>query len=192
MARRTFPSLRLLRRFARARRGAAALELALVAVPFFLLTIGLAEIAMIGFAQTSLDSAVSQTARQIRTGQAQMGSLDRDDIAEMMCNEVTSFLVLECDGNLVLDVARFDSFVDADADNPDAVSDEDQFEPPSRYEPGLPSEIVVVRAYYRWEIMSPLFGPVFETINGSGERILVATMMFRNEPYQASGGGVSS
>lgn len=185
MARRKFLVRRLLRRFARARQGVAALELAMVAVPFFLLTIGLAEIAMIGFAQTSLDSAVAETARQIRTGRAQMNGVTQAEIAEMLCSEVRSFLVLECEGNLALDVSRFDSFIDAEADDLGAISEDGEFAPPARYEPGLPSEIVVVRAYYRWEIMSPLFGPVFESVNGAGERILVSTMMFRNEPYQA-------
>jgi hypothetical protein len=31
--------------------------------------------------------------------------------------------------------------------------------------------------------MTPLFESVFQNISG-GERILVSTMMFRNEPYQ--------
>jgi hypothetical protein len=50
------------------------------------------------------------------------------------------------------------------------------------YQPGQPSDIVVVRAYYRWKVMTPLFEPIFQNISG-GERILVSTMMFRNEPF---------
>jgi hypothetical protein len=42
-----------------------------------------------------------------------------------------------------------------------------------------------VRAYYRWQILTPLFASVFQNVSG-GERILVSTMMFRDEPYQAS------
>ena len=51
------------------------------------------------------------------------------------------------------------------------------------YQPGQPSSIVVVRAYYRWHVMTPMFQQVFQNING-GERVLISTMMFRNEPYQ--------
>jgi Flp pilus assembly protein TadG len=47
--------MKAFRRFARARRGSAAVEFALVLMPFFLLTFGLAEVAMVGFAQTNLD-----------------------------------------------------------------------------------------------------------------------------------------
>jgi hypothetical protein len=40
----------------------------------------------------------------------------------------------------------------------------------------------VVRAYYRWRPLTPLFeGLIGNTTNG--ERILVSAMMFRNEPF---------
>jgi Flp pilus assembly protein TadG len=172
-----------LRAFRRAREGIAALEFAIVAMPFFLLTIGLAEIAMIGFAQTSLDFAVSETARQIRTGEAQMGGVNEDQIEQRLCDEVNNFVVLSCDGNLFLDVSTFASFVDADNGNQEPIEGGEFEDTGFGYDPGAPSSIVVVRAYYRWEIMTPLFEPIFENVSG-GERILISTMMFRNEPYQ--------
>jgi Flp pilus assembly protein TadG len=168
--------------FRRARRGTAALELAIVILPFFLLTIGLAEISMIGFAQTTLDYAVSETARQIRTGQAQMGGMSESQINQRLCTEMNQFMALNCGANLFLDVDNFASFTAAGSAN-NAPIQNDQFTPTPGYSPGTPSSIVVVRAYYRWEIMTPLFEPVFENVSG-GERILVSTMMFRNEPYQ--------
>lgn len=176
-------TLRSFCRFGRARRGSAALEFSIVVMPFFLLTFGLAEISMIGFAQTSLDFAVSETARQIRTGQAQMGGVSQGEIEAQLCTELNRFIILGCDGNLFLDVDRFDSFVDADNDSNDPLEDGQFDDSGFGYNPGIPSDIVVVRAYYRWQIMTPLFEPIFQNING-GQRILVSTMMFRNEPYQ--------
>lgn len=173
---------KLIKRFGRARSGTAAVEFALVAMPFFLLTVGLAEISMIGFAQTSLDLGVSEAARQIRTGRAQMGGLGQADIKGQICDQVNNFVVLECEGNLFLDVDRFDSFVDAGAtENPieDGEFQSDAF----GYQPGAASDIVVVRAYYRWQVLTPMFEPIFQNVSG-GDRILVTTMMFRNEPYQ--------
>jgi Flp pilus assembly protein TadG len=175
--------MKAFRRFARARRGSAAVEFALVLMPFFLLTFGLAEIAMIGFAQTSLDFAVSETARQIRTGQAQMNGVSESQIRTQLCSEINNFIVMGCDGNLFLDVRRFTSFVDASNNAWNPIQD-DQFSSAGMgYQPGTASDIVVVRAYYRWKVMTPLFESVFQNISG-GERILVSTMMFRNEPYQ--------
>jgi Flp pilus assembly protein TadG len=180
---RALQNLQVLKRFAKARRGSAAVEFALVAMPFFLLTIGLAEISMIGFAQTSLDLGVSNAARQIRTGQAQMSGLGQGDIQDQICDEINNFVVLECQGNLFLDVDRFDSFVDADNAQNDPIQDGEFQDAGFGYTPGAPSDIVVVRAYYRWKILTPMFEPVFQNVS-SGERILVTTMMFRNEPYQ--------
>lgn len=169
------------RRFGRARRGSAAVEFALVAVPFFLLIIGLAEIAMIGFAQTSLNFAVSNVSREIRTGRAQMDNVSYGDIKQQLCGDMDVFLMLDCDANLFLDVNRFDSFVNANTSGP--IQNGEFHSGSFGYVPGAPSDIVVVRAYYRWKIMTPMFEAVFQNIAG-GQRILAATMMFRNEPYQ--------
>jgi len=176
--------MKTLRRFGRARRGSAAIEFAMVIIPFFLLTFGMAEVAMIGFAQTSLDFAVSETARQIRTGQAQMNNVSEGDIRNQLCDQLNNFIVMGCDGNLFLDVDRFNSFVDANNNDPAPIQN-NEFQPNGMgYTPGAPSDIVVVRAYYRWKIITPLLEPVFQNVTG-GERILVSTMMFRNEPFQS-------
>jgi Flp pilus assembly protein TadG len=175
-------SLRTLRRFGRAREGTAAVEFALVALPFFLLTVGMAEISMMGFAQTSLDYAVSESARQIRTGQAQTGGLDGQDIEDQICANVNRFMFLDCDANLFLDVDRFDSFVDINNEEANPIEDDEFQEDGFGYNPGGESDIVVVRVYYRWHVMTPMFEPIFRNVS-SGDRILVTTMMFRNEPF---------
>lgn len=171
-----------LRRFARARRGSAAIEFSIVVIPFFMLTAGLAEVSMMGFAQTSLDFAVSEAARLIRTGQAQTGNMSQAQIQNLVCTEVNKFLVLTCNNNLYLDVNRFNSFVDADGGNSDPWAN-GNFDPTGfTYSPGAASDIVVVRAYYRWHILTPMFEPIFQN-SSSGDRVLVSTMMFRNEPW---------
>jgi len=172
-----------LRRFTRARKGSAAVEFGLVAFPFFLFLFGLAEVAMIGFAQTSLNYAVSETARQIRTGQAQMAGMSAGDIQEALCDELNKFMLMTCEGNLYLDVDRFDSFTNASNDEADPIQNGEFNEAGFGYQPGAPSDIVVVRAYYRWEVMTPMFSSVFANVS-DGKRIMVSTMMFRNEPYQ--------
>lgn len=178
---RLFKFRKSLKRFAKARKGAAAVEFALVAVPFFMLTFGLVEVLLIGFAQTSLDFAVSNAARQIRTGEAQIQGTSYGQIQERLCTEATRFLAMDCAGNLFIDVQRFDSFQQI---NPEETPIEDgEFQDDGfGYSPGAPSDIVVVRAYYRWQVMTPLFERILGNL-ASGERILVSTMMFRNEPY---------
>lgn len=169
-------------RFAKAKRGVAAVEFALVIVPFMMLTVGVAEIAMIGFAQSSLDFAVNETARQIRTGQAQMGNLNQTEIEDRLCGEMGNFLGVDCAGSLYLDVQRFDSFLEAAAVDTPIV--DDAFQTGGfGYQPGAPSDIVIVRAFYRWQTLTPMFEEVFKNV-ANGDRILASSMMFRNEPYQ--------
>lgn len=180
---RIFKARGALRRFGRARKGSAAVEFSIVAIPFFLLTFGLVEIAMIGLAQTSLNFAISEASRQIRTGQAQLNGVSEAEINELLCDEVAHFLVLDCEANLFLDVNRYDSFVDAGNAGDDTLENGEFDASGVQYNPGNANDIVVVRAYYRWHILTPLFEPVFANISG-GERVLVSTMMFRNEPFQ--------
>ncbi len=92
------------------------------------------------------------------------------------------YIVMGCDGNLYLDVRRFSSFVDASNNAMNPVQNNNFNTGGMGYQPGQPSDIVVVRAYYRWRVITPLFEPIFQNISG-GERILVSTMMFRNEPF---------
>ncbi len=169
-------------RFGRATRGAAAVEFGLVAVPFFLLMFGVGEVSMMGLAQTSLDYAVNETARRIRTGEAQTSGSSYTDMQTQICNGMNRFMVLSCSGNLYLDVNHYASFTDAANGQTNPIQN-NQFQSNGfGYNPGVSSEIVVVRAYYRWQVITPLFQPIFQSISG-GDRILVSTMMFRNEPY---------
>lgn len=174
-------AFRPFRRFAKARRGSAAVEFAFVAIPFFLLSIGLVEVSMIGFAQTSLDYAVGETGRRIRLGQVQMQGVSYSEIQNDLCSQLNGFMVLDCTNALYLDVKRYPSFVSATNNSP--ISNGAFNSSGFGFAPGSPSDIVVVRAYYRWKVLTPLFQGVLSNVNG-GERILVSTMMFRNEPYQ--------
>ena len=54
------------------------------------------------------------------------------------------------------------------------------------YTPGGPGCIVVVKLYYQWPIYVSLLGDNLSNQNG-GNRLLVATSVFRNEPYGPSG-----
>lgn len=176
------PLLRSARRFGRARRGTAAVEFALVAVPFFFLTFGLIEVSMLGFAQTSLNFAVADAARQIRTGRAQLNGVTYTEIQTMVCDGLNQFLNLSCVDTLYLDVDRFDSYAAAGA-APSPIVAGNFDDTGIGYSPGAPSDIVVVRAYFRWKVITPMFEALLSNVSGN-ERILASTMMFRNEPYQ--------
>ena len=168
-----------LKRFLRAREGATAVEFGLLALPFFLLTFGLAEVALIGFAQTSLDYAVSETARQIRTGQAQNAAATADQIKAQLCTKLTNLIPMDCNNNLYLDVKAFQSYVSATNTNPvqNGNFDTAGFD----FNPGGRNDVVVVRAFYKWQVLTPMFQTVFANVGT--QRVLASSMMFRNEPF---------
>jgi Flp pilus assembly protein TadG len=173
---------RTLKRFGAETRGSAAVEFGIVLLPFALLTLGVAEVGMIGYAQSTLDFAVNETARQIRTGQAQMNGVSQNEIEDMLCAEMGGLIHVDCAAGLYLDVQRFDSFVEAAAVASPIANDE--FQPGGfGYDPGAPSDIVVVRAFYRWHPLTPAFEDLFRNV-ANGDRIIASTMMFRNEPYE--------
>ena len=172
--------LRPFSRFGRAKRGSVAVEFGLLAVPFFMLTFGVAEIAMIGLAQSSLDHSVGNLIRGIRTGQVQANQITYAQMQEDLCDGINGLLTLNCDDTLYLDVDTFDSYVTMNNASPiqNGVLATGTF----GFAPGGSSSIVVVRAYYRWRPLTPMFEALLRNTT-NGERILVSAMMFRNEPF---------
>ncbi|GAM98419.1 similar to TadZ/CpaE [alpha proteobacterium U9-1i] len=171
---------RALVRFGRARSGVAAIEFGLLAIPFFMLTVGLAEVGMIGLAQASLDDGISMTSRNIRVGVVQSGGLTYAQVQDQLCERFSMFIAADCEDNLFLDVDTFESFVDIDNTSPIAGGNLNTGG--FGFDPGTSSSIVVVRAYYRWRILTPGFATLLQNVDG-GQRILSSNIMFRNEPW---------
>lgn len=175
-------------RFVRDQRGASALEFALVAAPFIFLLLAILQIAYVYIANYALDSAVANGARLIRTGQVQTQGFDAAKFKQEMCKGLVG--PLSC-GRLLLDVRSYDSFKSAAAGLTPALDDENNINADVAFNPGGPEEVVIVRAFYPLE-MNSIF-PVFLPEQGydlgylrnmaDGDRMLVSTAAFRNEPY---------
>ncbi len=164
-------------------------EFALIAPVFFFLIFGLIEIAVMFIFMNTLDYGINETARRIRTGELQTAGADASDFKELLCGNL--FDLLDCDDNLWVDVDRFDDFQAADAsDNALPIDDDGNLIDDFDYDPGGPSEIVLVQAYYKWDLITPvlpeLLNPALSNplINlGDRSRLLRAAAVFRNEPY---------
>src|SRR5262245_15985164 len=84
---RLLPS-RLVRRFMRQQDGTAAIEFGMVALPFLGLTFAILETALVFFAGQTLETAVTDSARLIMTGQAQTGGWSKEDFKTAVCGKV--------------------------------------------------------------------------------------------------------
>ncbi len=163
-------------------RGVAALEFGFIAPPFFFLLFSMFEVGLTYTADVVLQSAVSDTARQIRTGQVQSAGLTRQQFRALVCDEIK--ILLACDQRLQIDVRRFTAFTGAGFTNP--LDSAGNFRSDYKFEPGSPCDVVLVRAFYAWDPVTPGLGDFMATMSG-GSRLLQGTAAVRNEPFQSAG-----
>ncbi len=169
----------LRRTFGRSEDGSTAVEFALVMPPFFLMLFAILETASIFFASTTLENAVLDASRQIRTGQAQVGDMSAASFRQEICDRIDSFM--SCGENLVIDVEQFNSF--ATLEFPEIFDSAGELDINPGFSMGAPGDIVLVRVYYMWDVMTPIIGPLLANANGGETRLIIASGVFRNEPF---------
>lgn len=180
-ARRLLPG-RLAHRFARAEDAAAAVEFALVAAPFLALLFAILETALVFFAGQSLEAAATDAGRLIMTGQAQNGAYSQNDFKTAVCNALAGGL-FDCTNGVTVDVQSYASFQDVGTAVATTPINNGQLDTSKiGYVPGGPGAIVVVRLYYQWPIYLSLLNNNLANLS-NGDRLLVATSVFRNEPF---------
>jgi Flp pilus assembly protein TadG len=172
----------LLRRFIRQQDGATAIEFAFVALPFLALTFAILETALVFFAGQTLEAAAADSGRLIMTGQAQTGGFDKAAFKTAVCDRIAS--LFDCTNKLYVDVQTYSSFSSSStAVNTSPIQNGKFDNTKVQYNPGGAGDIVVVTLYYEWPIYLSLLGNHLDNLNGD-KRLLVATSVFKNEPYQ--------
>lgn len=174
---------RLTRRFVRQQSGAAAVEFALVATPFLALLFAILETAMVFFAGQVLETAAADSSRLIMTGQAQTSGYSQDQFKTEVCNRI--YGLFDCSGGVYVDVKQYSNFSSASSTT-SPVSNGTFDSTKMSYTPGGPGCIEVVTLYYQWPIYASLLNTSLTNLNGN-KRLLVATAVFRNEPYSTTG-----
>jgi len=176
-------AIRVSRRYKSDQSGVTAIEFGIVAIPFLLLVLGTMEMGLAFFVNRIVDNAVLESARMIRTGQAENGNFSATVFKDDICSNLPAPL---CNlDKFVVDVQSFDSFSGLDQlGEPEfSMLDEDgNLKDSFEYNDGGASSIVVVRVIYRWPMFSALMQ--FDSGDtGSTERLLSSTAVFRNEPF---------
>lgn len=166
------------RRFTRNEHGSVAVEFALTAIPFFTLLFAIFEAGLVFFATATLDQAVNDAARFIRTGQAQAASTTVTQLTNSICSNVA--LLTNCTTNLKLDVRVFSSF--AGVNFPPVTNSSGAINNNAlQFNVGNAGDIVLIRAFYVWTIISPF--SVGLANNTGSTRLLQSSVAFRNEPF---------
>lgn len=167
------------RAFHRNQDGATAVEFAIVSIPFFALMFAILETALLFFGAQALETAVGDSGRLIRTGQAQQQAMDLTTFKSTICAKV--FEIFACEAGLHLDVRTYPTFAALSLQEPideDGNLDVEDFE----FDIGEANEIVVVRAFYQWPTFVTSFGLDLRNL-ANGKHLISSAVAFRNEPF---------
>ena len=163
--------------FAACRRGATAVEFALVATPFIAILIAILQTALVFLAQQALQTATTQAARLILTGQAQTQNLTATQFKQDVCNYAAALFT--CSG-IYVNVQTFTSFSGMTQMSP---LQSGNFNSSSmNYTMGGAGDIILLQVFYQWPVVLGPLGFNLTNMNGNS-RLLVGTAVFRNEPY---------
>ena len=168
-----------LRSLPRDRRGATIIEFAAVAAPFIALMLATIQTSLVFFAQQCLETTAENAGRQLITGAAQKANMQAPDFAQLACKNLPVYM--KC-ANLMIDVQTVDSFADVDTTTPTVLDSSGKPKTNWQYQTGGAGDIVVMRMMYLFPVVGGPLG--FTLANQPGNRrLLVATSVFRTEPY---------
>jgi len=184
-------SMRRIRRYLKNKQGTAAIEFAILAIPFFTLLFAVLELAIVFFINSTLSHAVSEAGRQVRTGNFQAcGS--KETFKDLVCANMSG--LGNCDKRLRLDVLSEDTFGAITLPIPPDPPEIDPADPASTddIENGdwvdtSASAPVVIRGLYYHKLVLPSELTRLESLEGRGIRVLAATTAFQNEPFPDPG-----
>jgi Flp pilus assembly protein TadG len=172
------------RRFRADASGTVAIEFALVAIPFLAFSFAIIETGVVYFAQEFLDFAVHEASRQILTGQVRGSGTEPEQKIRARLKEILpAWLDTE---KVVISVTSSSSFSSSE------LATKCVGQPLNQalfgVNVGSAGSMVVVQACYEYPIFASALGTGLVNNGGSG-RILVATNIFRNEPYSTTPSG---
>lgn len=152
----------------RARRGIVAVEMALLAPPFFLILMGTIELCLMLGAQQLMENATFKTSRLAKTGYVTTGKTQAETVSQVLNTELESYGSLIDTSHVTLTSASYSSFSNADSGTSGT----------SGY--GKAQEIVVYTVSYPWKLFTPMLA---EIIGTDGYVTLKSNIVVRNEPY---------
>jgi Flp pilus assembly protein TadG len=161
------------------REGAAALDFALVATPFFFLLFAVMELALIFVLDSVLENATLNASRLVRTGQADTEGITAAAFEAALCGQM-GVMSANCAARTDIDVRVVPQF--RAAPPPDPLVDGEMDEDALTYLPGDPGSLVLVRVWYSQPLVTPFLARAVSRLN-SGDAVLSVATAFRNEPY---------
>lgn len=188
----------VLRRFAKSQDGAAAIEFAILALPYFLIVFAILETFIAFIGEQVISNGVEVMARKVRTGEIRSTTANdpafKLSFRTAFCKEIS--IMVSCSATeiatpkrLYIDLRSFSSYGDIPTTIPrqSTATNADLKTTDFGYSPGGAKSINMLRAYYRWPVLTDLVRPMLTTVrssDGTGDFLIVSTATFQNEDYQ--------
>jgi len=178
-----------LRRWRKDESGFTAVEFAMVAVPFIMLLFGTLSVCLYFFTNFTMENAVWQASRAIRTGQFQQGqgaysgfdsTEDRKKAFKLaLCAKAPQFI--DCNKAIILVQSNSGGF--GSITQPTCATDGSMIEQDkAEFNAGGASSVVLVTVCYPWSFGGSL--PFISLGNmKDGSLLIQASVAFRTEPY---------
>ncbi len=158
------------------RRGAVAVEFALVFPLLLALLFSVLETAAALFTRAMIEAAAEQAARRLRTGEIQAGADPRAAFRTTVCDE--SWGLVDC-GRIVLDVRTFASFGEVSV--PDLTYDEAGEPLNAVFQSPQANQVCVTRVSYRYSYLTPGLQML---VGAQGDHVVMEhTVAFKTEPF---------
>tara|TARA_R110000764_G_scaffold150648_1_gene238167 strand:- start:257 stop:802 length:546 start_codon:yes stop_codon:yes gene_type:complete len=162
-----------------ARDGSAAVEFAMVALPFFFMMFAILELGLVFVIDSVLENATMETSRLIRTGEAETSAMTAAQFKTSLCSRMSIFQP-DCAARATVDVRVIPNFTTPNPPDPMASG---TFQTTSlSYDDGGSGSIMLVRVWYKQPLVTPFLNEGLSRLR-DGSAYLTATAVFRNEPF---------
>jgi Flp pilus assembly protein TadG len=161
----------------RDREGSAAIEFAMVALPFCLMMFAILELGLVFVTDSVLENATIEQGRLVRTGRAQAAGMTAAQFKAGVCARMSIFAA-DCPTRLSVDVRVIPQF---NTVPPDPMANGNFNEGGLTYSNGQPGDLVLVRSWYRLPLLTTFMAQGLSRLNDGTVR-MTATTAFRNEP----------
>ncbi|MGY5802403.1 TadE/TadG family type IV pilus assembly protein [Rhizobium hainanense] len=159
------------------RKGAAAVEFALLILPLSLIIFAIIEVSLMFFVASSLDASVAKISRMIRTGEAASANMTLTDFKAKICADM--FLAFSCSDNLLIKADVISNLSAVTRATP--IDSSGNLTVTETFAMGKASDYMLVQAFLPWSSVVNYFTYSNAKL-ADGRYLLGATTLFRNEP----------
>jgi Flp pilus assembly protein TadG len=169
--------MRIFRRFITNRKGSAAIEFAILALPFMVLIFAIVEIALMFFIDSGLDAALHKTVRQVRVGTAKNASWSLATFKSTLCGQLSySF---SCSSSLLVRAVVVTDMSSVTKTNPIVNG---QLSVSENFNIGGSGDYVLIQAFLPYDPVLKLYAFAGGRLT-DGRYVLGAAELFKNEPF---------